>query len=183
MTVALYSEKGGVGKTSLSYSLHKDLGLRYVTNDMCESALKSNNSKFYTKTIPFSDNVLYDFGGFESKEAYKICSMVDLVIVPTICEMNSLFKALMTIKKIKAKKVLVIVTMIDKEEEFNQVKMVINKHFPGVDLLPFRRNKLLKKVMEEKMSVFEFIKKSTKRHLYKNITQEYMNIIQYIKSV
>jgi len=183
MNIAIYSTKGGVGKTSLAYSLSRDLNLRYVTNDITESALKSN-SKIYSKKIPLHDNVFYDFGGFEDEDAYNIASSVDLVIVPTICEMNSLFKAIRTIKKIKNENILVIATMTDKEQDFEQVKMVIKKYFPKIKVLSFRRNKLLKNSMEKNKSAFEFMKETkNKQHLFKNAFSDYLNIIKEISNI
>jgi len=181
MVVVVYSGKGGVGKTSISYSLSKDLNLRYMTNDVTESALRSK-SRVYSKSIPLYDNALYDFGGFESSEAYKIAESADIVIVPTICEMNSLFKALLTIRKIKNKKIIVINTMIDKQKDIEQVRMVIGKHFEDIEVLPFRRNQLLKRSMEEGISAYELMKNDKKSFLYKNAFAEYLNILKKVKS-
>ena len=50
--IAIASTKGGVGKTSIAFSLAKDLNYRYVTNDMSVVLNKYKNAKYYPKKIP-----------------------------------------------------------------------------------------------------------------------------------
>ena len=181
MTVAIYSEKGGVGKTSLSFSLAKDLKMKYITNDQSLSMMKMGSARLCNKNIPFQENTLYDFGGFKSEEALEIISKVDLVLIPTICDINSIAKALGTIKKIlkikKETKIIVIGTMIEKYKEFSQIHQVISKHYPDIELIPFRKTKLLKNAIEEGIGANSlFIKDNKNRSLYKNSFADYEKI-------
>jgi len=177
MIIAVYSEKGGVGKTSISYSISKDFKMKYITNDKSVSMYKMNNARFIKNNIPLEENTLYDFGGFESKEAVDICNKADIVLVPTICDMNSLIKSIKTIKKIKNTNIVVIGTMIENFKEYSQIKQVINKYFPSIEVIPFRRNKLLKNSIEAGIGASDFFNSSNReKKMYKNSFSDYEKI-------
>jgi len=173
-TIAIYNTKGGVGKTSLSYNISKDLGYQYITNDISASMLKMSKSRNIKTNIPLKENTLYDFGGFEDKEAFKIINEVDLVIVPTICDMNSLARTLSLLKKIKHENVIVVGTMIDKKKDFQDIKKVVNHHFPKIKVFQFRKTRLLRNAMEEGISAKQLF---SKKKLYKEAFIEYNTIL------
>ena len=62
--ISIASTKGGVGKTSLAFSLAKDLRYRYATNDMSVALNKYKNARYYPNKIPLYSDTVYDFGGF-----------------------------------------------------------------------------------------------------------------------
>jgi len=174
-TVAIYNTKGGVGKTSLSYNISKDLEFRYITNDMSVSLMKMPKAKLLRKNIPLQENTLYDFGGFEDSEALNIVNQTDLVIIPTICDMNSIARTLALLKKIKHNRILVVGTMIEKEKDFSDIKQVINHHYPQVEIAQFRRTKLLKNAMENGIGA---VKLYNSKKLYRKAFIEYNHILK-----
>lgn len=170
-SIVVYSTKGGVGKTSLSHNLSKDLSLNYITNDQSLSALKLNKGKLIKNNIPILDDMIYDFGGFDSEEAYRIANEANLVIVPTICDMNAIARALSTIKKINHRNILVVATSIERKKDFEDVLKVFNHHYPDLKVVQFRRTKLLKNAIESGVSA-----RSLNNDIYKKALREY-NII------
>jgi len=174
MTIAIYSQKGGVGKTSIAFSLSKDLKLKYITNDKSASMYKMGNAKFSKTNIPYQENTIYDFGGFKSEEAIKIANQVDLVFIPTICDINAISKALDTCKTLNNKNIIIIATALERKKDYEQIKIVFDKYYPEIKVIPFRKNKLLKNSMEVGMGATEFFKKSKKSNLlYKNSFIDY----------
>lgn len=171
--ISIYSTKGGVGKTSIAFSLAKDLNLNYYTNDFSASSFKLNKVKT-SNNLTLKERTIYDFGGFESKNAIDISNQSNLVIVPTICDMNSLARAISTIKKISHRNILVIATNIDSKKDFDDVKKVINHHFPEIEVIMFRRTKLLKNAIEEGVGALSISSKG----LYKSSLKDYNKILE-----
>lgn len=182
--IVVYNTKGGVGKTSLSFSLSKDLKFKYITNDNSVSMLKMGKSRLQKQNIPLQENTLYDFGGFEDKEALNITNQAKLVIIPTICDMNSLARTIALIKKIKHRRIVVVGTMIETKKDINEIKQVINYHFPDIKVFQFRKNKLLKKAMEKGLSATNiFNLGNQEKRAYKNSFLEYNKILEKAKEV
>lgn len=103
MKIVVVSYKGGVGKTSIAYSLAVDLSYNLVTNDF--SNILQNYSKASLKvgsTAVYEDTV-YDFGGFRDRNASEIIKQCDIILIPTIPDANSIFKTMQVIQEFKDK--------------------------------------------------------------------------------
>jgi cellulose biosynthesis protein BcsQ len=177
--ISIASTKGGVGKTSLAFSLAKDLGYRYATNDMSVVLNKYKNARYHTGKIPLYENTVYDFGGFIDKHSDEVLRRSDIIIVPTINDMNSVMKSLMTIKKFKEKTILVFANMIDHPGDAAAIREKIHEHFPNLAFTYLRRTKLLKNALETGMSATELYEMNNQtRHLYKTAYSEYNKILR-----
>jgi len=187
MVVTIFSTKGGVGKTSLSYSIAKDLGCKYITNDFSMAVNSFSNgsqAKHVKKNIPLYKDALYDFGGFEDKNVDLIIGKSDLLIVPVIADINSIMKALQNISKFKKTRILVVGNMVENDKDKLVIQTSIEKYFPNIELLFFRKSRLLRNSLEEKLSATEMFKLSGKnKYLYRNAYQDYRAIMSVVKSV
>ncbi len=183
MIVSIYSTKGGVGKTSLANSLSRDMGMKYITNDLSVVVGKYNKASFHSKNILLKPNTLYDFGGFKSAEALKIANQSDIVLIPIINDANAVMKALIALKELKEHtNIYVIATMIDSKKDYSEIKQVINHHFPKREVLYFRRTKLLKNAMDSNQGVLTFLKNNKMAHVYKNSVKDYEKIFLILKN-
>lgn len=100
MRIAVINSKGGVDKTPLAFSLAKDFGLNLQTND------NSVVTQIYDKAVYFNpcriaNDTIYDFGGFVASGVLSILKECDLVIMPVIPKINSVFKAAETYNQIQ----------------------------------------------------------------------------------
>lgn len=173
--IVLYNTKGGVGKTTLSYNIAKDLKLNYITNDMSVSIMKMPKAKLVKKNIPIQNNTIYDFGGFEDEEALKIANQASLLIIPTISDMNAMARTISLIKKIKHSRILVVSTMIENEKDYEDIKMVINHHFKNIKVFKLRRTKLFKNAMNSGIGAIELYKQNK---IYTGVISEYNQILK-----
>jgi cellulose biosynthesis protein BcsQ len=176
--ISIASTKGGVGKTSLAFSLAKDLDYRYATNDMSVVLQKYKNARYYPRKIPLYDNTVYDFGGFDAEHSEEILRNSDIILVPTTNDANSLMKSLIFIQKYKEKTILVFANMIDHPSDAESIRTKIHEHFPNLAFTYLRRTKLLKNALEFGMSATELYK-STKhtQHRYKQAYADYHKIL------
>jgi cellulose biosynthesis protein BcsQ len=177
--ISIASTKGGVGKTSLAFSLAKDLGWRYATNDMSVALNKYNKARYHTGKIPLYEDTVYDFGGFIDKNADEIMRQSDIIIVPTINDQNSIMKSLTTIKKFREQTILVFANMIENTADAAAIREQIHKHFPNLAFTYLRRTKLLKNALETGMSATELYNLNNQtQHVYKHAYTEYNKILR-----
>ena len=177
--ISIASTKGGVGKTSLAFSLAKDLGYRYATNDMSVVLNKYKNARYYPNKIPLHPDTVYDFGGFDASHADEILRASDIILVATINDLNSIMKSLIFIKNYKEKTILVFANMIDNPNDAAMIRQKIHEHFPNLAFTYLRRTKLLKNALETGMSARELYESSNHtQHVYKQAYSEYLKILK-----
>ena len=181
MTVCLFQSKGGVGKTSLAFSLAKDLKLSFITNDM-SIAITKLNGRMYTNNIPYRDNSLYDFGGFKDLSAEEIVKQASITIIPVVNDANSVMRALEALKKVQNVNHVLVANAIENTKDFEDIQKVVLHHFPKTKIMFIRKTKLLKNAMESGMSPIELVKESNIGHVYKNSLQDYINLLKYVKN-
>jgi cellulose biosynthesis protein BcsQ len=177
--ISVASTKGGVGKTSLAFSLAKDLRYRYATNDMSVVLNKYKNARYYPNKIPLYPDTVYDFGGFENLHANEILRESDIIILPTTNDLNSIMKSLIFIKNFREKPILVFANMIDAPNDAVMIREKIHEHFPNLAFTYLRRTKLLKNALESGMSATELYESNNHtQHLYKQAFHEYSKILK-----
>jgi len=181
MKIGVYSTKGGVGKSSIAFSIATDLGYNLYTNDMVDYLRKYKKAKFYT-ILRDNDNTVYDFGGFRDKKADNFVEEnLETIIVPILNDVNSVTRALEAGRKFKHKKVIFVINAVETKKDIEQVKMVLNHYFENPEILHLRKTNLFKSAMEKGISPKEFAEKSFHKHVYKNILTEYDKLLKRIK--
>ena len=177
--ISIASTKGGVGKTSLAFSLAKDLNYRYATNDMSVVLNKYKNARYYPKKIPLYPDTVYDFGGFVDPNADEILRQSDIILLPTINDVNSIMKSLLLIKTFREKTILVFANMIENQNDALIIRDKIHEHFPNLAFTYLRRTKLLKNALESGLSASElYYTNNHTQHLYKQAFDEYQKILK-----
>lgn len=176
--ISIASTKGGVGKTSLAFSLAKDLRYRYATNDMSVALQKYKNARYYPNKIPLYPDTVYDFGGFDDPHAEEILRQSDIIILPTTNDQNSILKSQLFIKNFREKTILVFANMIENPNDAVMIREKIHEHFPGLAFTYLRRTKLLKNALESGLSATELYESNNhSQHVYKQAYAEYAKIL------
>lgn len=190
MIISIYSDKGGVGKSSISNTLVRDLDLKYVTNDISDIIQKYKKAQYQPKKMQLKDNTLYDFGGFKSKETDEIIMQSDLLIVPFFHEVNSVIKGLITIEKFITKgfdrnKILIIGNGIEKTEDSITLKKIIKARTGKTYNMSFLRySKIFKNSMENSTSIEKIVTENEKtRYIYRGIYKDYKNLLLKIEKM
>jgi MinD-like ATPase involved in chromosome partitioning or flagellar assembly len=184
MKIAIASYKGGVGKTSLSFSIAKDLKYSYITNDSSIVPRLYNKAKYMPKKITMQENTIYDFGGFESSYAVPILKEIDLILIPTTLDSNSIMKTMQIYKEYKDKKIIIIANMMENKKEEKKFEKLFKKYIPNIEILYLKRAKLLKNALESGMSASElYVVNKKNEYVYKSAFKEYKKIIEKLQQI
>ena len=184
MILAVLQLKGGVGKTPLSFSLAKDLGLNWQSND--DSVIP----QFYKKgkildRCEIAHDTIYDFGGFASAGVFDILKRCDFIIVPITPNPNAIKRAASTVSQIKplGRRILGIVTDVSSQKEFDETvleiknaKIVCNKFFV------LKSSRAFENAITMGKSFIELYDESPlSKRQYRSFIEMYKKIVGYIK--
>jgi len=176
--ISVASTKGGVGKTSIAFSLAKDLGYNYMTNDMSVVVTKYDKAKYNPHRLPLQEDTVYDFGGFVDKYSHEILDASDIILIPTTNDLNSVMKSLKMIKTFQHKTILVFANMVENPRDREMIREAIHKYFPDMAIAHMRRSKLLKNALAAGQSATEFFNSNNQtRYLYRHAYAEYHKIL------
>jgi len=181
MRISIINKKGGVGKTSLAYSLAKDLEYFLLSNDDSVIEVAYPKMAKVMEEPKLIENVVYDFGGFVDAGVIKILEKSDYVVIPLTSDLNSFKKTVSIINEIKNKNIILVANKSEKED-FKEIEEYFKSHF-SFPIFEIKNSRIWKKTFEEKLSVTE-IKKSSKvnQYIYRNSINGYEDLINYIKS-
>jgi cellulose biosynthesis protein BcsQ len=190
MLISIFSLKGGVGKTSLSYSIAKDLNAFYITNDTHNSIVGSIYDKVIDELnddIIKDETVVFDGGGFFDSNIKDILKHSDKIIIPLEADLNSLVSLENFIKELQKinKNIIYVLNKIedsnrakkDCEEVIQYLGSLFEINQEDIYTLPHTR--IFKNIFNEEMGVSELINSTgSNRYIYRNFLPKYEMILR-----
>lgn len=182
MTISIFNKKGGVGKTSLAFSIAKDLDFKLISND--DSVIEDVYSKatITNKPVLIKEDCVYDFGGFIDLGTKNILDKSDLIIIPFSSDFNSFKKTMLTIKELTNNNIVLVATNSEKEDFVEILELLKSKYsFP---IFEIQKSRIWKKTFAESKSVLELKNESAlSKYAYRNSLKGYIELLNYIKKV
>lgn len=179
MIITFFNKKGGVGKTSLSYNVARDLDFYLLSNDDSVIAESYEKAKVLKEIELYKgENIIYDLGGFVDKNAIEVLKASDLIVVPTIGDINSLKRTVNTVKELQEfnKKILVIGNIV-KPNDQDFISKFVNAQFF------IRESKVFQNTLIEEKSISDLVQESKfNEYRYRNIYKDYVEFLNFIKT-
>lgn len=180
MRISVINKKGGVGKTSLAFSLAKDLEYYLLSNDDSVIEIAYPDMAKVMENPKLIDNVVYDFGGFVDSGVIHILEKSDYVVIPLTSDLNSFKKTVSLINELDNKNIILVANKAEKDDFLEIEEFFKTKYdFP---IFEVKNSRIWKKTFEDKKSVLA-IKNFSKinQYVYRNSITGYEKLLEYIK--
>ena len=199
--IAVYNEKGRVGKTPISLELVLRLGSNYATNqnrprkdiqaivpdDEFLQVLPHQKFPKLDADFPVVFDLAGELVGYENSIVSAL-EQADLIIVPVVNEPDAIIATAYAITELRSldsitAKFLVIANMLRKPEELEEIR---SKILPllgeDIPILPLRYSRAFDRVMGQGTSVEAMIAKGgLPAWNFKNVGKEFNEIMSYIE--
>ena len=181
--IVIFNEKGGVGKSNLSFSIAKDLDKPYITNDSSIVSSVYDKATFTDKKLPIDKNAVYDLGGFLTRYITDILDKARVVVIPTIADYNAMLKAIKVIDYVGVDRAVVIANMIDKPSDLEKIKESILEAHPKANILELKRSRAFMNGLESGKSIRDLLNSSAlNKHTYKAVALQYETILKEVSN-
>lgn len=180
MIISIFNKKGGVGKTSLSFSLAKDLKYFLISNDDSVIELCYKDKAKIMQEPKIIDDCVYDFGGFVTPHISKILEISDYIIIPLTSDLNSLKKTVQTVKEIENTNIIFVANKSEKED-FKEIENYLESYFK-FPIFEIKNSRIWAKTFKEKKSVSEIkTKNKLNNFVYRDALGGYEDLLKYLK--
>ena len=186
MKIAVINLKGGVGKTPLAFSIAKDLGFYYQSNDNSLVAKIYPEMARISAKLEIIDDCVYDFGGFVDHQILAIIKECDFVIVPCIPDWNSIYRTHDTLSQIAeyaVGRIIVVCSALENKADLEMIGryLIENKVVP-VEYFYLKFSKIFKNSIGSGKSFLELYNENgLSKNQYGSFIAQYIDILKYIK--
>lgn len=186
MKIAVINLKGGVGKTPLAFSIAKDLGFYYQSNDNSLVAKIYPEMARISAKLEIIDDCVYDFGGFVDHQILAIIKECDFVIVPCIPDWNSIYRTHDTLSQIAeyaVGRIVVVCSALENKADLEMIGryLIENKVVP-VEYFYLKFSKIFKNSIGSGKSFLELYNENgLSKNQYGSFIAQYIDILKYIK--
>ena len=183
--VTFFNKKGGTGKTSLAFSVAKDLNYPLLSND--DSVIEDiypGKAKIIPLIKPIDHNSVYDLGGYVDVGIIDIFKSSSIVVVPTTLDINSVKRTINTVMEVnKYCENIVIVLNRIKSNKLHKYKQSIEAlKGLGKTIVYIRESEAITNSIHLGKTISELYNQSNfTKNQYKGIFADYDNLLKIIK--
>lgn len=182
--VSVFNKKGGVGKTSIAFSLSKDLDMNLTSNDDSVIEKIYKKAQIVNKINTINDNTIYDLGGFVESGIITLFKKSDMIIIPTTLDVNSIKRTINTVIEISryCDNIIIIINRVQNQKLDKFAQSINALEGLGVELFYLRESEIIVNSMYLGKSIKELHGESgLSKHNYKAVYQEYEKILERVK--
>jgi len=185
--ITFFNKKGGTGKTSLAFSIAKDLNFPLLSND--DSVIEEiypNKAKIVDKVELIEHDVVYDLGGYIDPGIIDIFKGSHAIVVPTTLDINSIKRTINTVMEVHryCDNILIIINRVkqSKLEKYKQSLQALEGL--GKDIIHLRESEIITNSIHSGKTITELYGESgLTKSQYKGVFQDYAKIIKWLKKV
>jgi len=191
MKIAIFNQKGGVGKTMLATQIALYFDLKIVELDpygilkslMPERVIKLGLRDEIDENL---NNVVFDFGGFDDLRLEQVAKQSDLVIIPfnpTLISLGGTLKSYLKVKNLNDN-ILFIANGYIKEQDVKDAVEFLEEHIKEpIEYFGIPFTRAVQTAENEVVSIVDLPKQGgLKKHTYSKIARIFENLMEVIKN-
>lgn len=186
LTFTVFNKKGGVGKTSLAFNVAKDLDYPLLSND--DSVIEEiypNKAKILDKLQMIDSNVCFDLGGYIDAGIIDIFKQSDLIIVPTLLDVNSIKRTINTVVELApyCQSVIIVINKVQSAKLGKYKQSISALQGLGKEIFYIRESEAIPNGIHLGKTITELYGKSKfTQHQYKGIFEDYNKLLKRLKN-
>lgn len=194
MKVTVFNVKGGVGKSPISVALSEHLPNSGIISNEKSDAYMSNFSFYEYSSDPVGyagiiedkyDHIIFDFAGDYSAHVINATKVSDVLIVPTVRDLDALQKTVNVINELKdyGTPILAVVTKTKPGGDPMVEDMIFDNFGDEVPVFHLRETKLFLNSLALGQRPIEYVEKGVPlyRSTYRNILTEMGELAEAVK--
>ena len=185
--ITFFNKKGGTGKTSLAFSIAKDLNYPLLSND--DSVIEEiypNKAKIMDTVELIEHDVVYDLGGYIDPGIIDIFKGSHAIVVPTTLDINSIKRTINTVMEVYryCDNILIIVNRVKQSKLLKYKQSLQALEGLGKDIIHLRESEIITNSIHSGKTITELYGESgLTKSQYKGVFQDYAKIIKWLKKV
>ena len=188
MIVSFFNKKGGVGKTSIAYSVAKDLDYFLLSNDdsVIETVYKNKAKVLDKLEVIENANVVYDLGGFIEDEIIEVFKKSDIIIIPATLDINSVKRTINTVVEIEKynKNIVIVINRISAKKQHKYKESILKLSELNKKIFLIRESEAFANSMYKAKTITELYNENAlMKNAYKGVYEDYTKLLNYIKGV
>jgi len=185
--ITFFNKKGGTGKTSLAFSIAKDLNYPLLSND--DSVIEEiypKKAKIMSKVELIEHDVVYDLGGYIDPGIIDIFKGSHAIVVPTTLDINSIKRTINTVMEVHryCDNILIIINRVKKDKLVKYKQSLQALEGLGKDIIHLRESEIITNSIHSGKTITELYGESgLTKSQYKGVFQDYAKIIKWLTKV
>ena len=183
--VTFFNKKGGTGKTSLSFSIAKDLNYPLLSND--DSVIEEiypGKAKILDTIEIIDHDVVYDLGGYIDTGIIELFKASSVVIVPTTLDINSIKRTINTVMEVNkyCENIVIVINRVKKDKLGKYKQSIEALRGLGKDILYIRDSEAITNSIHLAKTITNLYDvNGFSRNQYKGIYKDYSKLLDRVK--
>jgi len=183
--ITFFNKKGGTGKTSLAFSIAKDLNYPLLSND--DSVIEEiypKKAKIMNKIEIIDHDVVYDLGGFIDSNSIAVFKSSDIIFIPTTLDINAIKRTINSAMELNqfCTNIVVVINRVKKDKIGKYKQSIEALKGLGKPILYIRESEAITNSIHLGKTITELYSQSNfTKNQYKGIFEDYSKLLTSAK--